>query len=116
MQFLWAFLIGGAICAVCQIIYDHSRLTPGHILVGLLVTGALLSGIGVYEPLLKFAGAGALVPVSGFGHSMVTGIVAEVKRLGWEGLFTGAFELTGLGISAAVIFGTLMAILFRPRS
>lgn len=116
MQYLLAFLVGGVICAIGQIISDHTKLTPAHILVVFTVTGAILGGIGLYEPLLQVAGAGALIPVSGFGNAIVTGMLNEIKQLGWEGLFTGAFEITGLGVTAAVVFGTLMAILFRPRS
>ncbi|NMB45228.1 MAG: stage V sporulation protein AE [Firmicutes bacterium] len=115
MDYLKAFLVGGAICALAQIIYDNTKLTPAHILVAFTVAGAILGGLGVYETLTRFAGAGAIIPVSGFGNAIVTGMLNEVKRLGWEGLFTGAFEITGLGVTTAIVFGSLMAVLFRPR-
>lgn len=110
-----AFLVGGGICALCQIVHDNTKLTAAHILVGLAVIGAILGGLGIYEQLVEFAGAGALIPVSGFGSSIVAGMLAEAKRLGWIGLFTGAFEITGLGLASAIIFGSSIAILFHPK-
>lgn len=98
-----------------QIAYVYSKYTPAHILVTITVAGALLQGLGLYEPLLRFAGGGALAPVSGFGASVTRGVVQEAQRLGWEGLFTGVFEITGLGLSAAIIFGLLAALVARPR-
>ena len=115
MQYVIAFLVGGLICALAQVILEYTSLTPAHVLVTFTVLGAVLSGIGVYEPFLNFAGAGALVPVSGFGSSITKGMLSEIKQLGWEGIFTGAFEITGLGLAAAVVFGSLMAIASRPR-
>jgi len=104
------------ICAASQLVLEYTKLTPAHILVGLTVLGAILSGVGLYEPFIQFAGAGALIPVSGFGSSITTGMVAEVQRLGWEGLFTGAFEITGLGLTAAVVFGSIIAYLAKPKA
>ncbi|NLK07208.1 MAG: SpoVA/SpoVAEb family sporulation membrane protein [Firmicutes bacterium] len=115
MDYVKAFLVGGGICAVCQIIYDNTKLTSAHILVGLAVLGAVLGGIGIYEPFVEWAGAGALIPVSGFGNSIVAGMLLEVKRLGWLGLFTGAFEVTGLGLASAIIFASGVALLFDPK-
>lgn len=115
MDYLKAFLVGGVICAIAQIIYDNTKLAPAHILVAFTVAGAVLGGLGIYEPLAQFAGAGAIIPVSGFGNAIVTGMMSEIKRLGWEGLFTGAFEITGLGVTSAVVFGSLMAVMFRPK-
>ena len=115
MDYLKAFVVGGIFCAIAQIIYDNTKLTPAHILVGFTVVGVILGGLGVYEPLTEFAGAGAIIPVSGFGNALITGMQSEIKRLGWEGLFTGAFEITGLGVTTAIVFGSLMAILFRPK-
>lgn len=115
-MYLMAFLVGGLICGIGQLILDYTRLTPGHMLVGFTVAGALLGGLGVYERFLKVAGAGALVPVSGFGASLVRGVLVESGRLGWIGLFTGVFEFTGLGLAAAVFFGFLIALIFNPRS
>ncbi|NPV52304.1 MAG: stage V sporulation protein AE [Firmicutes bacterium] len=116
MTYLMAFLIGGLICGIGQVILDHTKLTPGHMLVAFTMAGALLGGLGVYERLLKIAGAGALVPVSGFGASLVRGALVEAGRLGWIGLFTGVFEFTGLGLASAIFFGFLIALIFNPRS
>lgn len=85
-------------------------------LVGFTMLGALLGGLGLYDPILKFAGAGALIPVSGFGSALVKGVINESTRLGWLGIFTGAFEITGLGLACAVVFGFLFALIFNPRS
>lgn len=115
MQYIIAFVVGGLICAVAQLVLDISKLAPVHVLVGLTVLGAILNGVGVYEPFVDFAGAGALVPVSGFGSSIASGMFSEVQRLGWEGLFTGAFEITGLGVTAAVVFGSIIALISKPK-
>ncbi|HHY15454.1 MAG TPA: SpoVA/SpoVAEb family sporulation membrane protein [Firmicutes bacterium] len=115
MQYLIAFAVGGAICAAAQIILDTTNLQAAHILVGLVSLGAILSGLGLYEPFQKFAGAGALVPVLGFGSSITKGMLSEIKRLGWEGLFTGAFEITGLGLAASIVFSSFTALLRQPK-
>lgn len=115
MQFLIAFVVGGLICAGAQLVLDTTKLKPAHILVGLVILGAILNGLGVYEPFQEFAGAGALIPVLGFGSSIAKGMLAEVQHLGWEGLFTGAFEITGLGLAAAIIFSTVIALICKPR-
>ena len=114
MSYVIAFVTGGLICAAAQLVLEYTNLTL-PVLVGLTVLGAILGGIGVYEPFLQVAGAGALVPVSGFGSSIAKGMLSEIKRLGWEGLFTGAFEITGLGLAAAVVFGSLVAVAAKPR-
>ena len=110
-----SFLVGGAICAVGQLVLEYTRFTPAHVIVGFTVAGAIFSGLGLYEPLLKMAGGGALIPVSGFGNAVTTGIVTEAQRTGWIGLFTGAFEITGLGVTAAILFGFLAALVAAPR-
>lgn len=117
MQYLIAFLVGGAITALAQfVIMRWPRLTPAHILVGLTVLGAVLGAFGVYDSFIRWAGAGALIPVSGFGASITKGVLQETQRLGWEGLFTGAFEIVGLGLAAAVVFGFLIGLVARPRN
>ncbi|HHY47411.1 MAG TPA: SpoVA/SpoVAEb family sporulation membrane protein [Firmicutes bacterium] len=116
MTYILAFLIGGLICGLGQLILDNTTFTPGHMLVLFTVLGAVLGGIGLYEPLIKLAGAGALIPVSGFGSSLVRGVMVESQKLGWVGLLTGVFEFTGLGLAAAVFFGTIIALIFTPRS
>lgn len=115
MQYLIAFLVGGLICALAQIVLDITNWPPAKILVGLVSLGALLNGLGLYEPFQEFAGAGALIPVMGFGSSITTGMLSEMSRLGWEGLFTGAFEITGLGLAAAIIFSSIIALLREPK-
>ena len=114
MQYLIAFVTGGLICALAQIILDTTNLKAAHILVALVCLGALLNGVGLYEPFQKFAGAGALVPVLGVGCSITKGLLADSERLGWEGLFTGAFEITGLGLAASVVLSSLTALLRQP--
>lgn len=117
MIYFWAFVVGGAICAIVQFIaVKFPRLTPGHLLVGLTVTGAVVNGFGLYDKLVEFAGAGALLPVSGFGASITRGVIEETRRLGWEGLLTGTMELVGLGIAAGVIFSALAALVVAPKS
>ncbi|MDA8345821.1 MAG: stage V sporulation protein AE [Thermaerobacter sp.] len=116
MTFLMAFLIGGALCMIAQIVMDLTRLTPAHILVGGVVMGVILGGIGIYEPFAKFAGAGATIPLPGFGYSMVAGIIKEIPKEGWVSVFSGAFKATGAGIKAALIFGVLAAFFVRARA
>lgn len=112
---MWAFIVGGAICVIGQILMDVFRLTPAHTMCTLVVTGAILGGLGLYEPLIKFAGAGASVPISSFGNSLVKGALAEWKRNGVVGVLTGIFEVTSAGISAAIIFAFLSSLIFKPK-
>ncbi|MCL5057236.1 MAG: stage V sporulation protein AE [Actinobacteria bacterium] len=113
--YLWAFLVGGLICVIGQILMDVFKYTPAHTMVILVVSGAILSGLGLYEPLIDFAGAGATVPITSFGNSLVHGAMAEAERTGIVGILTGIFEVTSAGISAAIIFGFLGALLFKPK-
>jgi stage V sporulation protein AE len=114
-KILWAFLIGGGICIIGQIMMDVFKLTPAHTTSTLVVVGAILGGLGLYEPLVKFAGAGATVPISSFGNSLVKGALVEAERDGLIGVLTGIFEITSSGISAAIIFGFLAALIFKPK-
>ncbi|QGU00222.1 Stage V sporulation protein AE1 (SpoVAE1) [Candidatus Syntrophocurvum alkaliphilum] len=114
-QFAIAFLVGGAICVIGQLLMDVAKLTPAHTMVTLVVSGAVLGGFGLYEPLIEFAGAGASVPISSFGNSLVQGALAEADRNGIIGVLTGIFEVTSAGISAAIIFGFIAALLFKPK-
>ncbi|WP_432662936.1 stage V sporulation protein AE [Wukongibacter baidiensis] len=114
-KFFWAFVIGGCICVVAQIMMDVFKLTPAHTTSTLVVIGAILGGFGLYEPLIKFAGAGASVPISSFGNSLVKGALAEAKRNGIVGVLTGIFEVTSAGISAALIFAFLGSLIFKPK-
>ncbi|GIO65651.1 stage V sporulation protein AE [Paenibacillus sp. JTLBN-2024] len=115
MQFLWAFIIGGLICVIGQIMMDAFKLTPAHTMSTLVVAGAVADGFGLYDPLVKFAGAGASVPITSFGSSLVHGALSELQRDGWVGIVTGIFEVTSAGISAAIIFSFLAALIVRPR-
>lgn len=115
MIFLWAFVVGGLICVIGQLMMDLTRLTPAHVMSILVVAGAVMDGLGLYEPLIKFAGAGATVPITSFGNSLVHGAMAEVKLHGFIGIITGIFEVTSAGISAAIVFSFLAALLFKAR-
>ncbi|USG67248.1 stage V sporulation protein AE [Brevibacillus ruminantium] len=115
MTFLWAFLVGGTICLIGQFLLDVVKLTPAHTMSSLVVAGALLDGFGLYDPLIKFAGAGATVPISSFGNALVHGAMAEAEKHGMIGVLTGIFEVTSAGISAAIVFGFLAAAVFKPK-
>ena len=115
MQLLWAFLVGGAICVLGQLMLDVLKLTPAHTMTSLVVLGAVVDGIGWYDPLIEFAGAGATVPITSFGNALVHGALQELKSQGWVGIITGIFEVTSAGISAAIIFSFLAALVFRPK-
>lgn len=114
-KFIWAFLVGGGICVIGQLMMDVGRLTPAHTMSTLVVAGAILGGLGLYEPLIKFAGAGATVPISSFGNSLLKGAMVEAERSGIIGVLTGIFEITSSGVSSAIIFGFLAALVFKPK-
>ncbi len=114
--FVKAFLVGGAICAICEVLVLKTQLTPARILVGCIVLGVILSAVGLYGPLADFAQAGATIPLTGFGHALVTGVKRAVDEIGWMGAFTGGLTSTAAGIAAAVFFGTLMALIFKPKA
>ena len=114
-KLVWAFLVGGAICVIGQIMMDVFRMTPAHTMTTLVVTGAVLGGLGWYEPLVEFAGAGATTPISSFGNSLFKGAMAEAQTHGLIGVLTGIFELTSSGISAAIIFGFIASLIFKPK-
>ncbi|WP_223067204.1 stage V sporulation protein AE [Paenibacillus caui] len=115
MIFLWAFIIGGAICVIGQLLFDVAKLTPAHTMSALVVGGAIMDAFGWYEPLVKFAGAGASVPITSFGNSLVHGALSELHRDGWVGVITGIFDVTSAGISSAIIFSFLAALVVRPK-
>ncbi|MBQ6077011.1 MAG: stage V sporulation protein AE [Clostridia bacterium] len=116
MQYLWSFLVGGAICTVGQLLLSFTRLTSARILVLFVVSGVVLGGLGIYQPLVDFAGAGASVPLLGFGNALAKGAIEGAKAHGVLGAFSGGISATASGISAAVLFGWLAALIFRPRS
>ncbi|MGP4040648.1 stage V sporulation protein AE [Gracilibacillus sp. D59] len=115
MIFFWAFVIGGIICIIGQIMFDVFKLTPAHTLSTFVVAGAILDGFGLYDPLIDFAGAGATIPITNFGNSLVHGAMEEAEKHGIVGVITGMFEVTSAGISAAIVFGTIAAIIFKPK-
>lgn len=115
MDFIKAFLIGGLLCAIGQIIIDKTSLTPAKLLTGYVCTGVLLSFLGIYQKIVKFAGAGATVPLTGFGYTLFEGVKKAVSEKGILGIFTGGFTATAGGISAAVIFALIAALLCKPR-
>ena len=111
-----AFLVGGALCMVGQILIDRTRLTPARILSGYVVAGVVLSALGLYQPLVDFAGAGATVPLTGFGHLLAKGVREAVHRGGFLGALTGGLTASAAGVTAAVFFALLCAILFRAKA
>ncbi|QGG46230.1 stage V sporulation protein AE [Heliorestis convoluta] len=113
--FFWAFVVGGLICVIGQLMFDVAKLTPAHTMTTLVVVGAVLGGLGLYEPLIDFAGAGATVPITSFGNALVKGALQEAERTGLIGIITGIFEVTSAGISAAIIFGFFAALLAKPK-
>lgn len=115
MIFFWAFVVGGLICVVGQLMFDVLKLTPAHTISTLVVIGAILDGFGLYEPLIDFAGAGATVPITSFGNALVHGAMAEAEQNGLIGVVTGIFEVTSAGISAAIIFGFIASLIFRSK-
>ena len=115
MEYLWAFIVGGAICVVGQVLIDFTKLTPARILVLFVVMGVVLSALGLYEPLAEFAGAGATVPLTGFGHLMATRTKEAVANLGLLGALGGGLQAASVGIAAAVLFGLLAAVFSKPK-
>lgn len=114
--YIWAFIIGGLICAIGQVLIDYTKLTPARILVIFVVAGVILGGVGIYKPIADLAGAGASVPLTGFGYLLSKGIREAVDRDGFLGVFTGGLTACAGGVAAALIFGMLMAALFKPKA
>ena len=115
MQLIKAFLLGGTLCALGQLLVDRTKLTPARILTGYVVAGVILGALGVYPVLAEWGGAGATVPLTGFGNNLARGVRQAVAEQGLRGAFTGGFTAAAGGVSAAMVFGTLAALLFRPR-
>lgn len=115
MNFLWAFLIGGLLCAVGQLLIDYTKLTPARILVAYVVGGVILSAVGLYPKLIEFAGGGASVPLTGFGHLLADGVKKAIEERGFVGVFTGGMTSASGGITAALIFGLIAALIFKPK-
>ncbi len=115
MDYLKAFLIGGLICAIVQILMDKTKLMPGRIMVLLVCTGAILGAIGIYEPFIEFAGSGASIPLLGFGNTLWKGVKEGIQQEGILGIFSGGFTASAVGISVALIFGYLASWIFDPK-
>ena len=116
IQYLFAFLIGGILCAIGQLLISLTRLTPARILVIFVTAGVLLTAVGLYEPLVSLAGAGATVPLTGFGYTLAKGAIRGAEEEGLIGALTGGIKATAAGIAAAIAFGYVFALLFRPRT
>ena len=120
MEILWpylkAFLVGGALCLIGQLLIDRTKLTPARILTSYVVAGVVLGALGLYQPLVDFAGAGATVPLTGFGHLLAKGVREAVHRGGFLGALTGGLTASAAGVTAAVFFALLCAILFRAKA
>lgn len=115
MDYVKAFLVGGFLCAIAQVIIDKTKLTPARILVSYVVTGVILGGLGLYEPLVNFAGAGATVPLTGFGYALANGVRKAVEEQGFLGILTGGLAACAGGITAAIVAGLLASFFFRAR-
>lgn len=115
MEYLMAFLVGGSLCALGQTLFDRTRLTMAHIMVIFVVAGAVLTGLGLYEPLIRLGGAGATIPVSNFGYVLTQGVLAGAAREGFFGILTGVFTNAGGAVAAAIFFGFLMSLIFHPK-
>ena len=115
MNYLWAFVVGGTICVVGQLLIDYTKLSPARILTGYVVAGVILSAVGLYDPLVKLAGAGASVPLLGFGHLLAQGVVKAVDEIGLPGVFTGGIGAAAGGITASLVFALLAALVGKSK-
>lgn len=115
LQFLKAFIVGGLICVVGQIFIDKTKLTPARILVSFVVIGTILSALGLYQPLVDFSGAGATVPLTGFGHLLAKGVKEAIEEDGFFGILTGGLTAAAGGIAASIVCGVLVALIFKPK-
>ncbi|MBE6538397.1 MAG: stage V sporulation protein AE [Ruminococcaceae bacterium] len=115
MDYIWAFVVGGIFCVIAQILIDKTALTPARILVAYVTAGVILGALGLYKPLVDFAGAGATTPLTGFGYLISKGVKEAVDKQGLLGALTGSFTAAAGGISAALVFGYLAALLFRGK-
>ncbi|MCK9478327.1 MAG: stage V sporulation protein AE [Firmicutes bacterium] len=115
MNYLNVFWVGGILCAIGQVLIDKTKLTPARILVLYVVLGVFLTGLGLYQPIVDYAGAGATIPLTGFGYALAKGVEKAVDRVGFMGIFTGGLTATAAGISAAMFFGYIFALIFKPK-
>jgi stage V sporulation protein AE len=115
LDYLIAFLVGGGICVIGQILLDVWKLTPAHLMSVFVILGAILDGFDLYDNFIEFAGAGATVPITSFGHSLLHGAMQQADKNGFIGIGMGIFELTSAGISSAILFAFLVALIFKPK-
>ena len=115
MDYVKAFLVGGAVCLIGQILIDKTKLTPARILVSYVVIGVLLGAVGLYQPLVEFAGAGATVPLTGFGNTLAKGVKEAIQKDGFLGIFTGGLKASAGGITAAILAGLIASLLFKAK-
>ena len=115
MDYLWSFLIGGLLCAIGQVLIDYTKLTPARILVAYVVAGVILGAVGIYKPFAEFAGAGATVPLTGFGYLLSEGVKEAVNEKGLLGALSGGLTSSAAGITAAMVFGLAVALIFKPK-
>lgn len=115
MDYIKAFFVGGFFCLIGQILIDKTKLTPARILVSYVVIGVLLSALGLYEPIVEFAGAGATVPLTGFGHTLAKGVREAVEEKGFLGVLTGGLKATAGGITAAIVSGLIVSLIFKAK-
>lgn len=115
MNYLIAFAVGGLFCAIGQVLIDYTKLTPARILVAYVVSGVILGALGLYEKIVDFAGAGATVPLTGFGNLLAKGVKKAIDEDGFLGIFTGGLTASSAGITAAIISGLIVALLFKPK-
>lgn len=115
MNYIWAFIVGGILCAIGQVLIDYTKLTPARILVAYVVSGVVLGAIGLYDKLIEFAGAGASVPLTGFGNLLATGVKKAIAEDGILGILTGGLTASAAGITTAIISGLLVALIFKPK-
>ncbi len=115
MDYVWAFVVGGALCVIAQLLIDKTKLTPARILVTYVVVGVILGGIGIYEPLAEFAGNGATTPLTGFGYLIAKGVKEAIDEKGLLGALTGGLSAAAGGTAAALVFGFLAALIFRGK-
>lgn len=116
MDYVKAFVVGGIICVIGQLLMDGTKLTPAHVLVLFVTSGAILTALGIYEPIVKIGGSGATVPIPGFGYALAKGAIKATKENGLIGAFTGGIEATAGGVAAAIVFGYGMAVIFNPKA
>jgi len=115
MNYFWCFIIGGLLCAIGQVLIDYTKLTPARILVSYVVAGVVISAFGWYQPLVDFAGAGASVPLTGFGHLLAEGVRKAIDEKGFSGIITGGLTASAGGITAALVSGLLVSLIFKPK-